>query len=318
MSLINQFALNGQATSVAPGVASERRHNPYQEVTDRIVAELETGALPWVKPWSQTPGRNVPCNAATNRPYSGVNILLLWVARDKGWPTPRFLTFKQATEAGGHVRKGEHGVGVYFVKDLLFKNADAEGDGDERHVRMLKRYVVFNVAQCDDLPDKIITPPVPKLHNRDAPDPLIEEFLATTGAVIREGSRLAVYHGKDDFIALPVRGSFKSIAEFYNTLFHELVHWTGHASRLDRKLDNRFLDPAQRYAAEELIAELGAAFLCAEFSIDGDMRAAGYIADWLKLLKTDAKAIFTAASKAQAAVNYLRQLILAEPAQAAE
>src|SRR6185295_20206466 len=100
------------------------------------------------------------------------------------------------------------------------------------------------------------------------------------------------------------RGAFKSIAEFYNTLFHELVHWTGHVSRLDRKLDTRFTDPSERYAAEELVAELGAAFLCAEFAIDGDLRAAGYITSWIKLLKDDNKAIFTCASKAQAAVDY--------------
>jgi antirestriction protein ArdC len=291
-------------------------HNLYQEVTDQIVAELEAGALPWAKPWSQTPGANVPCNAVTNRAYSGINVLLLWTTRANGWAMPRFLTFKQATEAGGHVRKGEHGVAVYFVKDLLFKDAEADEDG--RRVRMLKRYVVFNVAQCDGLPDKIINPPAPKIRNHDAPDPLIEEFLTTTGADIREHLSRAIYDGKDDFIALPARGVFTSIAAFYNTAFHELVHWTGHRSRLDRKLDDRFPDPATRYAAEELIAELGAAFLCAEFSIDGDMRAAGYIASWIKLLKHDNKAIFTAASRAQAAVDFLRRLILAEPAQAAE
>jgi hypothetical protein len=122
-------------------------------------------------------------------------------------------------DVGGHVRKGEHGIGIVFVKDLLFKDADAEGNEDDRHVRMLKRYVVFNIAQCDDLPDKLVTPPVPKWRNRDAPDLLIEEFLATTGANIRERPDRAVYNGKDDFIALPARGAFKSIAEYYNTVF---------------------------------------------------------------------------------------------------
>lgn len=294
--------------------------NLYQEVTDRIVAELETGAPPWIRPWSQTPGCNVPCNAVTNRAYSGVNVLLLWTTRRNGWPTPRFLTFKQASEAGGHVRKGEHGNKVVFVKDLHIKDMDAEGgsDTDEHLVRMLKQYAVFNVAQCEGLPEKIVNPPALKPRHHDKPDLLLEEFLVATGANICEYGSRAVYDSKDDYIVLPARSAFNSFAEFYNTTFHELVHWTGHASRLDRKLDTRFPDPAQRYAAEELVAELGAAFLCAEFAIDGDMRSAGYIASWVELLKSDNKAVFTCASKAQAAVDYLRDLALRESAQAAE
>jgi antirestriction protein ArdC len=144
--------------------------HPHQEVTDAIVAALKAGAPPWIQPWASTPGLNVPCNAVTGRPYSGVNTLLLWLTRNKGWLRPRFLTFHQALEAGGHVCKGEHGTRIYFVKDLTLKEADAEGDDAERHVRMLKRYVVFNISQCDDLPAKIASPPPPKPRHHDARD----------------------------------------------------------------------------------------------------------------------------------------------------
>src|SRR5215469_1646872 len=142
--------------------------HPHQEVTNTILAELEAGAPPWIQSWASTPGLNVPCNAVTGRPYSGVNTLLLWLTRSKGCSSPRFLTFHQALEAGGHVRKGEHGTRIYFVNDLTFKEADAEGSNDERHVRMLKRYVAFNVVQCDDLPAKIASPPPTKPRHHDA------------------------------------------------------------------------------------------------------------------------------------------------------
>ena len=126
----------------------------YAEVSTRIVAELERGAAPWIKPWSATAGQNVPQNAVTNRPYSGCNVILLWLARNRGWPTPRFLTFKQAIEAGGNVRKGEHGTKVYFVKQLQIKDGDGE-ETDTRLVPMLREYTVFNVDQCENLPDTI-------------------------------------------------------------------------------------------------------------------------------------------------------------------
>jgi antirestriction protein ArdC len=126
----------------------------YAEVSTRIIAELERGAAPWVKPWSATAGQNVPQNTVTNRPYSGCNVVLLWLARDRGWQTPRFPTFKQAIEAGGNVRRGEHGTKVYFVKQLQIKDEDGEVT-ETRLVPMLREYTVFNVDQCDQLPDTI-------------------------------------------------------------------------------------------------------------------------------------------------------------------
>jgi antirestriction protein ArdC len=231
------------------------------------------------------------------------------LARTRGWATPRFLTYKQALKAGGNVRKGEHGTKVYFVKQLQIKNGEDE-EAETRLVPMLREYTVFNVEQCENLPARILAPASVKLRNHDARDATIDEFLACSGADIREGFGEAYYRPNDDCISLPRFEAFKSAAHYYGTAFHELGHWTGHKSRLDRDLRLRFGERA--YAAEELVAELCAAFLCAEFSIDGDLRHAGYIESWIGLLKGDRRAFFTACSKAQAAADYLRGLALAE------
>jgi antirestriction protein ArdC len=290
-------------------MATAIKHDLYAAVTSRILAELERGALPWVKPWSATPGQNVPQNAVSNRPYSGCNVILLWLAKGKGWPTPRFLTFKQAAEAGGTVRKGEHGTRVYFVKQLRVKG---EGEGEEdRLVPMMREYTVFNVAQCEGLPAAIVNGKPQRVRNPDTRDELADEFLASTSAEIREGSGEAYYAPGADFVSMPAFAAFKGADAFYNVAFHELTHWTGHRARLDRDLSGRFGKAA--YAAEELIAEIGAAFLAAEFGFDGDVRHAGYIATWITLLQSDKRAFFTAASRAQAAADYLRGLALAEP-----
>jgi antirestriction protein ArdC len=275
----------------------------YGEVSAKIIAELEAGAAPWVKPWSATAGANVPCNAVTNRPYSGRNVILLWMAQAAGYRTPRFVTFKQALELGGHVRKGEHGTKVYFVKQLQVADQNGE-EGETRIVPMMREYTAFNVDQCEGLPDGVLTLGDIKPRNRDERDATLDEFLACSGATIREGFGEAYYRPSDDYISLPRFEAFKSAAHFYGVAFHELGHWTGHKSRLDRVLRHRFGE--RSYAAEELVAELCAAFLCAEFSIDGDLRHAGYIASWIGLLKTDSRAFFTACSKAQAATDYLR------------
>lgn len=284
----------------------------YKTVSDKIAAELAAGAAPWIKPWSATPGQNVPCNAVTNRPYSGVNVLLLWAARGKGYASPRYLTFKQAKEAGGNVRKGEHGETVFFVKRLVVKDKNAAPDSDEhKAVTMLRAYTVFNVAQCENLPERIVLGKVaPIVRNGDERDATVDEFLSATKADIREGHGEAYYIPSQDYISLPAFAAFRSAAHFYNVSFHELAHWTGAKSRLNRDFSGRFGSNA--YAAEELVAELAAAFLCAEFDIDGELRSAGYIATWIKLLKDDSRAFFTAASKAQAAADYLRGLVLAD------
>jgi antirestriction protein ArdC len=287
----------------------------YAEVSQRIVSELEQGAAPWVKPWSATPGQNVPQNAVTNRPYSGCNVVLLWLARSRGWATPRFLTFKQAIEAGGNVRKSEHGTKVFFVKQLQIKDSTSEDSGT-RLVPMLREYTVFNVDQCDNLPDRLRAGKPMRVRNPDTLDKLTDDFLRSTGADIREGHGEAYYVPGYDYISMPAFEAFKGADHFYNVAFHELTHWTGHRSRLDRDLKKRF--DVRAYAAEELVAELGAAFLSAEFGFDGDVRNAGYIANWIDLLKSDKRAFFTACSKASQAANYLRGLIRTDaPATAA-
>jgi antirestriction protein ArdC len=280
----------------------------YREVTDQIITELKTGARPWVKHWSQTPGLNIPANAVTSQPNSGVNTLLLWTARHHGWALPRFLTFGQAMEVGGYVRKGEHGYRVVFVKSYA-PNADEQEE--PQHIRFLKTFTVFNIAQCDSLPDKLAALPEPlNPHQRDVS---IDEFIAATGASIlgNYSADKAYYSHGSDCIVLPRFEMFRGKPEYYATIFHELIHWTGHVSRLDRQLEPRFGHISQ--AAEELIAELGAAFLCAEFSIDGFIPHAAYIEHYLKLFENDTRAIFTAASKAQAAVDSLCEQILKEP-----
>ena len=285
----------------------------YAEVSARIVAELERGAAPWIKPWSATAGQNVPQNAVTNRPYSGCNVILLWIGRNRGWPTPRFLTFKQARDAGGNVRKSEHGTKVYFVKQLQIKDGDGE-EADTRLVPMLREYTVFNVAQCENLPDSVKAGKPIRVRNPDTRDALADKFLRSS-ADVREGHGEAYYAPGADFISLPRFEAFKGADHFYNIAFHELTHWTGHKSRLDRDLKHRFGE--QVYAAEELVAELGAPFLCAEFGFDGDVRNAGYIATWIELLKADKRAIFTACNRASKAADYLRGLALAEPVEVA-
>lgn len=283
--------------------------NLYQNVTARILSELETGTAPWVKPWSATPGQNIPHNAATGRPYSGCNVILLWLSQGR-FASPRFMTFKQALDLGGNVRKGEHGFTVYFVKPMTAKPKDDQEAG--KAFTMLRAYTVFNVDQCENLPAKILTPDPVKPRHNDQRDATIDEFIAATGADFRAdvGGDRAYYSPSTDFVAMPAFAAFRSAANYYATAFHELAHWTGAAKRLDRQFGKRFGDKA--YAAEELVAELTSAFICAEFDIDGELRHAGYIQNWIALLKEDNRAFFTAASAAQKAANYLRDRALAD------
>ena len=210
----------------------------YAEVSARIVAELERGAAPWIKPWSATAGMNTPCNALTNRPYSGCNVVLLWMAANAGYRTARHLTFKQALDLGGNVRKGEHGTKVYFVKQLQVADRNGE-EGKTRIVPMMREYTVFNVDQCQGLPDRVLTLGEVKVRNADQRDATIDEFLGSSGVEIREGMGEAYYRPGADFISLPRFEAFKSAATFYATAFHELGHATGHKSRLDRDLRGR-------------------------------------------------------------------------------
>lgn len=280
----------------------------YKNVTNQILASLEAGIAPWVKPWSATPGQNMPQNIATNRPYSGCNVILLWQLSGM-FARPHYLTYKQATDLGGHVRKGEKGFTVFFVKPMRAK--DDKGEATGKAFTMLRAYTVFNVEQCDNLPADILTPEPVKPRHDDLRDATIDEFIAATGANYSEtGGDRAFYQIAADKVHMPTFESFKSAALYYSTAFHELGHWTGHTSRLDRQFGKRFGDRA--YAAEELVAELTSAFLCAEFNLDGRLQHADYMGNWIALLKDDARAFFTAASAAQKAADFMRAKALAD------
>ena len=286
----------------------------YANVTARIVAALERGVVPWVRPWS-TGMDTLPMNASSCRPYRGVNVLLLELeAQANGYALNRWLTYRQALELGGQVRRGGHGVTVVFWKlRKVSATADAypaEDDPDlpERVIPLLRAYTVFNVAQVDGLPAELSTVPSPTWE----PEARAEELLLMSGATIRHGGALAFYQPSTDEIHLPPRQWFPRRDRYYATALHELTHWSSHPSRCNRQLGQRFGDDA--YAAEELIAEMGAAFLCAHCRIDGQLEHASYLASWLKVLRTDKRAIFVAATKAQQAADYV--LNLANPTEA--
>jgi antirestriction protein ArdC len=283
-----------------------------QEVTQRILDQLKTGVCPWKQPWTAEGSGLMPRNAVTGRAYSGVNVLLLWSqAQDKGYASPRWLTFKQALDAGGNVRKGEKGCRVVFVSTFDKKNTET---GETDRLPFLKAFTVFNVAQCDGLTADVDATRAPK--HQDSRDDDCEAFMASTGATIRHGEGRAYFRRQDDSIMLPEFETFTGASAYYATAFHELGHWTGAESRLNRTFGKRFGDDA--YAAEELTAELSSAFLCAELAIENTAGAdAAYIAHWVKFLTDHDTAIMTAASQASKAVAFLRKLAITDSAEVA-
>ena len=284
---------------------TEPRAYLYDEVTARIVSELEAGRFPWVQPWGKTDGTGLPRNALTARTYSGVNILILWGAViEHGWPTQAWLTFRQAQEAGGRVRKGEHGVTVVYA-DRFTPEAEkerAQRDGDEaRAVPFLKRFTLFNVAQCEGLRAGLASDPAP-LPDREIV-PVAEDVIAASGVDFRIGGDRAFYAPDPDFVQVPPQPAFFDQINYYRTCLHELTHATGHPKRLGRDLRNAF--GSKDYAREELVAEMGSAFLCAALGIVPTVRHADYIGSWLEVLREDNRAIFRAASAATKAADWL-------------
>lgn len=295
---------------------THKKLDVHQEITDRIVAAIESAGpyeMPWIKSRSGSIAR--PVNIASKSPYNGINILSLWIAAYSfKYPTPVWGTYKQWQQRGVQVRKGEKASLVVFYKSIESdENDTAESDDTEpsRQRLIARASHVFNAAQVE-----AFTPPVEtNLPEVPAFDPIehAEAFVKATGAVITEAGDEACYEPATDKIRMPERRRFTgtsttSPAEgFYSTLCHELVHWSGVRHRLDRDLSTRF--GSEAYAMEELIAELGAAFLCADLSITPEPRVdhASYIATWLKVLKDDKRAIFTAAAKASQAANWLQE-----------
>lgn len=286
---------------------SEVRASLYEEVTAKIIAELEDERVPWVQPWGRAGGTGpgLPRNALTGRAYSGVNVLILWCAViEEGHPSQSWLTFRQALEAGGCVRKGERGVSVVYA-DRFTPEAEkqrARESGEEaRAVPFLKRFTLFNLAQCEGLRGDLASDPEP-LPERELV-PVAEEVIAASGVQMRIGGDKAYYAPAADFVAVPPQSAFFEQINFYRTCFHELCHATGHANRLGRDLTNPF--GSTGHAREELIAEMGSAFLCAALGIVPTVRHADYIASWLEVLREDNRAIFRAASAASKAADWL-------------
>ena len=284
--------------------------NLHKEITDRIVARLRNGVVPWRQPWSGQGFGVMPRNALTQRAYSGANVILLWSrAQESGFTAPLWLTFKQALELGGNVRKGEKGETVIYVSKVIRE----DDDGVRRAIPFLKAYTVFNVAQCDNLPAKVLDPNgAQRVANPNTRDDIADAFIAATGADYRYGEARAYYQPAGDFVNMPAFETFTNASRYYGVAFHELGHWTGADKRLARTFGKRFGD--RSYAVEELVAELTSAFLCGEFAFDNDGADADYIATWIKLLEEHEKVIVAAAAAASRAVEFMREAAIAAPA----
>lgn len=278
----------------------------YERVTARILECLAGDVPTWRRPWRTLRGTgaaSTPRNAITGRSYSGINFLLLACepVADQRW-----LTYRQAQEKGGHVRRGEHGRTVIFWKPSDYKTRDESGAEELRHGLIMKTYTVFNISQCEN-----VTLPGTNADELIAP-PDMADLYAALGAKVAHGGDRACYIPSMDQINLPPLAAFSGPDGYTATALHELTHWTGHKSRCDRDLKHRF--GTEAYAAEELVAEIGSAYLCAEYGIDQTLENhVPYIHHWRQLLKDDPRAIITAASKATQAANWIREHAAMQP-----
>jgi antirestriction protein ArdC len=247
----------------------------------------------------------LPKNASTGRSYSGINILILWGAVvQHGFPGQGWLTFRQALSLGGNVRKGEHGTTVVYADRFTpedEKRRARETGEDAAAFPFLKRFTVFNAAQCEGLPEHVLGA-APGAREREI-IPRAEAVIAATGADFRVGGDKAFYVPAEDYIRVPPQPAFFHQIDYYRTCFHELGHWTGHASRLNRDLSGRM--GSNPYAREELVAEMASAFACASLGIVPTVRHADYLGAWLAVLREDARAIFRAASQAGKAADFV-------------
>jgi len=270
----------------------------YQEVTDSIIKQLENGAMPWIKPWKTD--STADKNFLSQKPYQGVNRLILGLSSMvNSFDCPVWASFKQWQSIGANVRKGEKGTKIVFYSPVTKEN---KATGESESYNLLKAYYVFNASQVDGVTIQAPSADTKPFNAIEA----AELRIKLTGAVITHGGDSAFYAPSVDKINVPHKASFISEASYYATVFHELTHWSGHESRCNRNLKGRFGNPL--YAFEELVAEMGAAFLCQDYRIAGELRHAGYIESWLKVLKEDSKAIFKAAALAQKAVDHINGL----------
>lgn len=291
--------------------ATAPRTDVYTRVTNSIVDALEKGVRPWMKPWhcEHAAGRISRPLRHNGQKYSGINILTLWMTAEmQGFVSPFWMTFQQARELGGFVKRGEHGSQVVYAATFKKTETSEAGEEVEQDIPFLKTYVAFNADQIEGLPPHfyaMATPPTDKIERIKH----VEQFFANTKADIRTGGDRAYYAIEADYIRMPPIEAFRDAESHAATLAHECVHWTRHPSRLNRDFGRKRWGD-EGYAAEELVAELGSAFIAADLNITPETREdhASYIDSWLKVLKDDKRAIFTAASHASKAVEYLHGL----------
>jgi len=271
------------------------RRDIYAEVTDRIISKLESGTIPWRKPWNAA-----PANYVSKKPYRGVNVWLL----DSDYRSPYWLTFRQAKKLGGYIRKGEKGTQIVFWKILEEKLTDVEtGEIKARRFPILKYYTVFNLEQCEGI-DMEIAPVVEPIASA-------EEIIANyqNPPALMFGGNRASYNPAQDTVHMPVRETFKSPAEYYSTLFHEYIHSAGHSSRLNRESIKDVRFGSDTYSEEELVAEMGAAYLCGMSGTDLVAKtlenSAAYINHWRSKLSKDKRLIVRASCQAQKAADWI-------------
>ena len=295
----------------AETTSQPRTKDVYRTITRQIISAIEAGADAFTMPWHRDLGNTMPTNALSGNTYNGVNVIALWAAAELGgFTTGYWATYKQWSLLGGQVRKGEKGSVVVFYKEAnVGADTPETGENENRSVLYARSSHVFNAEQVEGWQ-------APAPAGRDAVQTLgeAERFVMATAADVRIGGDSAYYQPRTDHIQMPDRDRFtgtqtiSATESYYATLLHELTHWSGHTNRLARDFSARF--GKEEYAMEELVAELGAAFLCSDLGITNQPRPdhAAYIAHWLTVLKKDTRAIFTAASKANEAKNYLKRL----------
>jgi antirestriction protein ArdC len=296
------------ARSAAQPRPANDRSSLYEEITNRIIAQLKAGRLPWVQPWGSSGVRaplGLPRNAASGRAYSGINVLILWDAVvEQGYSAQSWLTFRQSVALGGHVRKGERGTTVVyadrFVPDDVRDRARERGE-QPRGILFLKRFTVFNVEQCSALPEGIAAPP--PAVDASLILPQVEELIRATGADIRIGGDKAYYDVAGDYIRVPPPQAFYEPINWHRISVHELSHWSGAPSRLARDLSGSF--GSNRYIFEELCAEIACAYILSALGVVPTVRHADYLGSWIDLLTEQNRAIVRAASAASKAADYL-------------
>jgi len=286
----------------------------HQEVTDKLIAMMEAGRLPWVCPWKHGTSNLdslIPYNALSRRNYNGINIMLLW-GDSIEYGTNGWLTFNQCKQLGGTVKKGEKGRMIVFFKPFEGKD---KVTGEKKMFPLLRHSHVFNVAQCEGLklpaPRAVVAPVSPK--------GAVLEIATAHNVALSHGGNSAYFRPSNDTVQMPHFDQFKTEEGYSQTLAHELTHWTGHKSRLDRDLSGMKGLNHESYAKEELIAELGSAFLCAELGIKADHdQSAAYLQSWLQGLRNDKRYIFSAASAARKATDFLQMRTKEQEEQAAD